>query len=68
MTQKDVGVGQNAGHGIADLMTYLGQRLVFAAVVFSEGFFNPLLLRYIDATSHVAGEITGGSKQGNRLV
>ena len=39
MTQKDVGVGENAGHGTANLMAHVGQKLVFATVVLPESFF-----------------------------
>src|SRR5262245_27224526 len=49
-------------------MTHVSQKLVFATVVFPEGFFDPLLLRYVNTAPHVAGEIPCRSKLREGLV
>ena len=49
-------------------MTHVGQKLVFATVVLSESFFDPLLLRYVNTTPNVAGEIARRSKLREGLV
>src|SRR5262245_33318684 len=68
ITQKDFGIGKNAGHWAAELVAHMGQKLVLATFVFPERFFDSLLLCHIKATSDVAGEITGWSKLREGLV